>query len=97
MSDDKQSYDISAACVKWWDHNLESQLKKKGCDQIEFSGGDSGSLSFHHSIPTSKGQFAFDYSFSDSSIEITCTDSPNILTYGEIFDYIEDMLPKCGC
>jgi|SaaInlStandDraft_7_1057024.scaffolds.fasta_scaffold282127_1 hypothetical protein len=97
MSNDSRSYDMSAACVKWWEKHLVSELKDKGCDQIEFSGGDSGKLSFISPQYPKNGQFVFYYSFSDSSMEITIIESPSMLTYDEIFLYIGKMLPKCDC
>ena len=97
MSNTQQYPNLPNATWTCWQSNLVPYLQNNGCDQIQFSGGDSGTLSFHHSVPLSNGQFAFDYTYDPSAqvLTLTITDSPDDIPNSTIFAYVQNLLYTC--
>lgn len=80
-----------------WVLDLVPLLQNNGCDQIVFTGGNTGTLSFHHSVPFSDGDFAFNYAYDPGAQALTLviTDSPNVLSNSLIFSKIQGAIYTC--
>ena len=80
-----------------WDTHLVPTLQEQACDSVQFSGGNSGTLSFHHKVPFSGGQFAFTYSYDPSGqvLSLTITDKPDIVSSSTIFGFVKHMIYTC--
>lgn len=97
MSDTQQFPNLPQATWTCWQTQLVPTLQGHGCDQIRFSGGDSGTVSFHHSVPFSNGHFAFSYRYDAGSqaLSLTITDKPNILPEPVVFSFVQGFIYKC--
>lgn len=97
MSDTQQFPNLPQSTWTCWDTNLVQVLEGHGCDSIEFSGGNSGTVTFHHKVPLSDGQFAFTYSYdpSSSTLTVTITNSPSFLPNSTIFGFVQEIVYNC--
>lgn len=97
MSDTRQFTNLPQATWTCWGTNLVPYLESKGCTNVQFSGGNSGTLTFHHSVPLSGGQFAFTFNYDPSTqvLTVTITDSPNDIPNSLIFGAIQDQIYTC--
>lgn len=97
MSDSHQYPNLPQATWSCWQTNLVPYLTSQGCQNVRFSGGDSGTLSFHHPVPLSGGNFTFDYSYDSSAQTLTLTivDSPGDIPDFEIFSHAGTRLYTC--
>jgi len=97
MSDSQQYPNLPNSTWTCWQTNMVPYLTSQGCDNITFSGGDSGTLSFHHKVPLSNGDFAFDYSYDTTSLvlTLTITDSPDDVPNSAIFDAVQNQIYTC--
>ena len=97
MSNTNQYPNLPQATWDCWQTHLVPYLQSQGCDHVQFSGSNSGTLSFHHSVPLSGGKFAFTYNYDQASqtLTITITDSPNVVPNSLIFSKIQDSLYTC--
>jgi hypothetical protein len=97
MSNTQQFPNLPQGTWTCWQTNLVPTLQSHGCDSIEFSGGNDGTASFHHSVPFSNGQFAFSYSYdpAGSVLSLTITDKPNILPASTIFGFVQELIYTC--
>jgi|GEM_PF-3198327 len=97
MSDTQQFPNLPQSTWSCWNANLAQVLESNGCDSIQFSGGNSGTLAFHHKVPLSGGRFAFTYGYepSNSVLTITVTEKPFDVSAPRIFSYIEKLAYDC--
>ena len=88
MSSSRVFHNVPKATMDCWDTNLVSTLKSNGCNEISFSGGYSGSVKFHHSVPSSDGKFAFNYTYDENheNLSVSITDSPWMISDSTILD-----------
>ncbi|HZF54240.1 MAG TPA: hypothetical protein VE093_36590 [Polyangiaceae bacterium] len=93
---DTRTYQVSNTKFQQLEGNLVQMLKNNGCDDIQFDGGSSGRLKFHHSIPFSGGNFDLSYAYDagKESLSVTINDSPNIIPNSAIFDKIASELGR---
>lgn len=96
MADTQQFPNLPQSTWSCWGTHLVPTLKGEGCDSVQFSGGNSGTLSFNHRV-LFDAQFAFTYSYdpSSSALTLTITDKPGILGAGTVFDYVQQRIYNC--
>ncbi len=97
MSDTRQFPNLPQSTWTCWDANLVQVLEGHGCDSVKFSGGNSGTVSFHHPVPLSNGQFALTYSYdpSTSTLTVTITDKPNVVSESGVFGFVQKLVYDC--
>ncbi|HEX2095293.1 MAG TPA: hypothetical protein VHG28_23050 [Longimicrobiaceae bacterium] len=97
MSATHQYPNLPQSTWSCWQGNLAPHLESNGCTDVQFSGGTSGTLAFHHSVPFSNGQFAFSYNYDPTgqTLTLTITDSPGIVPNSLIFSTIQDQIYSC--
>ena len=87
---DTRTYQVSDTKFQQFESEIVQRLQASGCDDIHFSGGSSGRLTFHHSVPLSGGRFDLSYAYDAGrqTLSVTINDSPNVIPNNAIFDRI---------
>ena len=81
-----------------WMQNLMGKLQSNGCGNITFSATlPYGNISFHHPVPTSDGNFKFEYTYDvgGQSLEVHIKEGPWCIPNSAIFNTIGSMIYTC--
>lgn len=97
MSDTHQYPNLPQATWSCWGTNMVPYLQSQGCTNIQFSGGNSGTLSFQHSFLFSHITIALDYAYDPASqtLTLTVTQKPVIVSSDQIFSRVQDQIYTC--
>ena len=90
MSNSRTYSPISPAQFQTLQGGLVSRLQQGGAQNIAYSGGNPGTVSFQANVPSSDGKFAFNYNYSaqTQSLYVQITNSPWMISNDTILDAV---------